>query len=194
MSASNETPGSTSKTSNTRDEGKVHQDLADLGQDVKDQVAAMGEEATAQVGHMAEKAKSMASEQKDLIAEQLGGLTDALDKVAADLESSDEAAAPYLRMVADRAESLTAAIRDNDVDTMVSMTEDFGRRQPVAFLGIAAILGFAASRFLRASAARRAEDQMQPVPSNGYSAPNGAEDGMTQRAGGLGNGGDNAGI
>jgi hypothetical protein len=32
--------------------------------------------------------------------------------------------------------------------------QDFGRRQPAMFLGAAALLGFAASRFLMASATR----------------------------------------
>jgi hypothetical protein len=60
-------------------------------------------------------------------------------------------------MIADNAEKLSAAIRDNDVDQLLGMAQDFGRRQPVAFMGAAALLGFAASRFVTASAKRRSD-------------------------------------
>jgi hypothetical protein len=36
------------------------------------------------------------------------------------------------------------------------MVQDFGRRQPAAFMGAMALMGFAASRFLMASAQRQA--------------------------------------
>jgi hypothetical protein len=129
-------------------------DLADLGEEMKHQAAALGEEAKAQIGEVAEKAKGLASEQKDLISGQLSGVSDALQKVADELERQDQSGAQYVRMVADGAAKLTSTVRDNDVDQILSMAQDFGRRQPAAFMGVAALLGFAASRFALASASR----------------------------------------
>lgn len=129
-------------------------DLADLGEEVSQQAAALGEEAQAQVGELAEKAKGMAGEQKDLLASHLGGVSEALTKVAGELEGSNQAGGQYVRMVADGAERLTSTLRDNSVDDILAIAQDFGRKQPVAFLGLAALLGFAASRFVSASAHR----------------------------------------
>ena len=129
-------------------------DLADLGAEVSQQAAALGEEAKAQVDELAEKAKGMAGEQKDLLAKQLGGVSDALQKVAGELETNSETSAQYVRMVADGAQRLTGTLRDNSVDDILGIAQDFGRKQPAAFLGLAALLGFAASRFVSASASR----------------------------------------
>jgi len=132
-------------------------DLAGLGEEISQQAAALGEEAQAQVGELAEQAKSMMGEQKDLLAEQLGGVSDALQKVAAELEDDGQISARYVRMVADGADRVTTSLRDNNVDDLLDLVQDFGRKQPVVFLGAAALLGFAASRFVAASATRRAD-------------------------------------
>ena len=64
-------------------------------------------------------------------------------------------------MIADNAEKLSSLVRDNDVDQLLAIAQDFGRRQPVAFLGAAALLGFAASRFVTASAQRSQQTGVQ---------------------------------
>lgn len=130
-------------------------DLESVAEEVKHEAAALGEEAKAQLSQVAEKAKGMAEEQKEMIVEQLDGVTSSLDKVAGELEQQGESTAHYVRMVADGASKLTSTVRDNNVDDMLGMAEDFGRRQPVAFMGAAALLGFVASRFMVASASRR---------------------------------------
>lgn len=129
-------------------------DLATLGEEVGDQVAALSDEAKAQAGELAEKAKGMAGEQKDLLANQLGGVSQAINKVAAELEGQNDSSAQYVRMVADGADRLTSTLKDNSVDDILAIAQDFGRKQPAAFLGAAALLGFAASRFVLASANR----------------------------------------
>jgi hypothetical protein len=133
---------------------QAQDDLADIGEEVKQQAAALGEEAKVQIGELADKAKGMFGEQKDLLAGQLGGVSDALRKVADELEDSEQSGARYIRMIADQAQQLTSTLRDNDIDDVLATVQDFGRKQPAAFLGAAAILGFAASRFVMASASR----------------------------------------
>jgi hypothetical protein len=136
--------------------------VAQEAQSVASQVAAeagatasqIADEAKAQLAEQAGRLKGMAGEQKDLFADQIGGVAEAMDKVAGELESNDSASARYARMIADNADKVSTTIRENDVDALLGMAQDFGRRQPAAFMGAAALLGFAASRFLMASANR----------------------------------------
>jgi ElaB/YqjD/DUF883 family membrane-anchored ribosome-binding protein len=153
-------------------------DLADVTDTVKQEAAALGEEAKSQLADVAEKAKGMAEDQKEVIVNQLDGVSSSLDKVAGELEEKGESTAYYVRMVADGASKLTSTVRDNNVDDIMHMAEDFGRKQPVAFMGAAALLGFVASRFMVASASRRSgqapvttsQQYQPPVANNSYAA------------------------
>jgi hypothetical protein len=71
--------------------------------------------------------------------------------------------------VADRAESFGSYLRDADGERLLRDVEDFTRRQPwlVAAGGLA--LGFATSRFLKASSSRRD----QAGPDRSYAGPSG---------------------
>jgi hypothetical protein len=150
-------------------------DVADAVEEVKQNAAALGEEAKAQLEEATRKAKGMADEQKSLLVGQIGGVSDALNKVADELETKGDASGGYVRFIADGASNLTNAIKDNDVDDLIAMAQDFGRKQPVAFLGAAALLGFAASRFVLASASRKTAQtestfvRSEPSPTYGTS-------------------------
>ena len=149
------------------------QDLQELGEEVKHQVADFKEEAASQIGAVAEKAKGLAAEQKDLLAEQFSGIVDAMQKVAGELENTNTASAGYVRLVADGAKKLSDTVNNNNVDDILSMAQKFGRDQPVAFMGAAALLGFAASRFALASAQRgtqKSEPSTQGGNAGGYDA------------------------
>jgi ElaB/YqjD/DUF883 family membrane-anchored ribosome-binding protein len=157
-------------------------DLTQLGDEVKQQATAIGDEAMTQLAGATEKAKGMAADQKDLLVDQLGGVSGALQKVAGELENNGEAGGRYVRMLADGADKLTSTVRNNDVDQIIGITQDFGRKQPVAFMGAAALLGFVASRFVMASASRKPDTTPAPqsgsasrAATNGYTA--GGQDG-----------------
>lgn len=150
----------------------ARQDLGELGTELKEQVGTLKEEAAAQLEDVTAKAKSLASEQKDLLSEQVGGIVEAIEKVAGELEGSDASSAGYVRMVADGAKKLSSTIKDNDVDSILHMAQDFGRQKPVAFMGAAALLGFAASRFVLASASRKPVPEA-PSAGRAYGGDNG---------------------
>ena len=57
--------------------------------------------------------------------------------------------------VADRADRLGSYLQDSDADRILRDVEDFGRRQPWAVVAGGLLLGFAASRFLKASSRDR---------------------------------------
>jgi hypothetical protein len=143
----------------------VKEEVDKVAAEAGDQVGALAEQAKAQIAEVTDKAKGLATEQKELLAGQIGGVADAMEKVATELERSNASSAHYARMIADGASQLSSTVRDNDVDQILGMAQDFGRRQPVAFMGAAALLGFAASRFVLASAKR--EDKRPASPANG---------------------------
>jgi hypothetical protein len=87
-----------------------------------------------------------------------------------------------------RAESLGDYLQRADGDTILRDVEDFGRRQPWAVIAGGLALGFAASRFLKASSERRA--QSAPAPRTTPSLTAGAPTSRTGLAAGdAGNGG-----
>jgi hypothetical protein len=49
---------------------------------------------------------------------------------------------------------MSTALRERGVDELMQSVQHFARTQPAAFLGAAALAGFAASRFAKASASR----------------------------------------
>lgn len=126
----------------------------DVAAEVNTQAQQLGEQAKSQLADATARAKDAVSSQKDMLAQQVSGVADALGSVADELDSKGNASSRYAHMLADNAGKFSDTIRNNDVDALLGMANDFGRRQPVAFIGMAALLGFAASRFLVASASR----------------------------------------
>ncbi|SPJ23386.1 hypothetical protein [Palleronia abyssalis] len=87
------------------------------------------------------------------VASEAGNVADALRKAA---EASRDGS-PQERtfgQVADAMADVSEAIERKDLGELMDDASDFARRNPVAFLGGAALLGFAASRFAKASSHR----------------------------------------
>ncbi len=139
-----------------------------IADEAGDQIAGLTERAKQEASAATEKAKSLAGDQKDQIAEQVGGVAAAIERAADDLEANNGEGARYARMIADNAEKLSSTIRNNSVDDLLGMAQDFGRQQPAMFMGAAALLGFAASRFVMASAKRR--ESPPAAPNSTYTA------------------------
>lgn len=109
-----------------------------------------------------EKAMSFAEEHKGRAAEQISSLTTALNKAADELETSDQAQiAKYARTVAGGLDKFSTNLRDKGIDELLGTVGDFARRQPAIFMGVAALLGFAASRFALSTAQRNSANSMQ---------------------------------
>jgi len=67
----------------------------------------------------------------------------------------EDLAARIIEQAADRADQLGKYLRDSNADKILRDVEDFGRQQPWAVIAGGIALGFAASRFLKASSGRR---------------------------------------
>jgi len=99
-----------------------------------------------------EAARSKMNEQKDAAAEGIGEVAGAL-RDAARRQRGDGAGEPLARLTgsaADGLDRLSSTLRNKDVGMMLRDMDDFARRQPVAFFGLALAAGFLAVRFLKA--------------------------------------------
>lgn len=72
--------------------------------------------------------------------------------------------ASLAEQVAQKAEQLGGYLTDSDSDRILSDIEDFARRQPWAVAAAGLVVGFAASRFLKASSSKRSESTYSPRP------------------------------
>ncbi|MDQ3630849.1 MAG: hypothetical protein M3417_06170, partial [Actinomycetota bacterium] len=80
-------------------------------------------------------------------------------------DQGQEKPAKLAEQAADRAEKLGGYLQDADADRLLSDLEDLARRQPMAVLFGGLALGFAASRFVKASS------QERYAASQGYASP-----------------------
>ena len=141
-------------------------DLDAIKQRGADDLHALQHEAGAQVKGATEKAKSFADDQKDLAAGQINGVAAAINKVADELDSTDQqTVGRYARDLASGLSGLGKTVEERDIDDLMGMAQDFGRKQPVAFLGAAALAGFVASRFALASNHRRDNKPASTTPN-----------------------------
>jgi hypothetical protein len=114
-----------------------------------------------------EKAQEAAGEAKGRVREQVDQRsTDAGQQVAStagDLRSVGEelrkqgkdTPAKLAEQAAERTERLGSYLTESDADRILGDVEDFARRQPWAVVAGGLALGFAASRFLKASSSQR---------------------------------------
>lgn len=166
-------------------------DLDAISEQAAADVRELGQQAQGKLDEATENAKSFAGTQKDLAANQMKGVADALSKVASELEGTDQQdIGRYARDLANGLSNFGKQIESRDVDDLLAAAQDFGRSQPVAFLGMAALAGFAASRFAMASSHRhktqgQAGASQQSRAQNTGSEPFEKDSGQGDRAGGM---------
>jgi hypothetical protein len=96
-------------------------------------------------------------ERSTMVGERANGLAQMARRVAGELRGEgDEQTAKLTEAAADRAERLGAYLRDSDGDKFLRDIEDFARRRPMVAATAGFLIGMVASRFVKASAERRA--------------------------------------
>src|SRR5829696_3379577 len=128
----------------------------------KEQVQEKAQVAQEKMSETTETMRSRMREQVDQRSTQAGGqvrsTAQALRSTSEKLrEEGREGPAKAAERVADQAEKVGGYLEQSDADRILHDVEDFGRRQPMAVAGIAMAVGFAASRFLKASSRSRYE-------------------------------------
>lgn len=117
-------------------------------------------EAKSEFEHMRHEAGSYAEGQKNYAADQLSGIASVFERVGNEMRSGEQPwAGRYAGDIAQRIEGFADRARHSSFNEIVGDVEQFGRQRPGAFLATAALLGFAASRFLSASSSRRRPSQ-----------------------------------
>src|SRR3954451_6601946 len=110
------------------------------------------------------KAKNRVSEQVDQRSTEAGHRVSSMAQAARGAADrwrgqGKDQPAKLAEQAAQRAESVGDYLKHSDGDAILRDLEDFGRRQPWAVIAGGIALGFAASRFLKASSSRRYEQQ-----------------------------------
>lgn len=129
----------------SRKSGKAGSTAAELKSRASEAMSSAKEEAT----HRAEGAKSSIANEMSDVARALRSATDDLRGNSTSRRTVD--------WVADRIEGMSQAMRNRDTSQLMSDVSGFAKRNPALFLGGAALVGFAISRFAKASSEPRHE-------------------------------------
>ncbi|HEY7620081.1 MAG TPA: hypothetical protein VH834_09930 [Solirubrobacteraceae bacterium] len=145
----------------------------------KEQVQEKAEAAQEKLKGGAQQAQARMREQVDQRSTQAGehvsATAEALRTTSRQLrEQGQDAQAQAAEKAAHHAERLGGYLSDSSADRILNDLEDFGRRQPLAVVGLGVVAGFLASRFLKASSRERYEGRAngaQPARSAPRSLP-----------------------
>ncbi|WP_208347026.1 hypothetical protein [Pseudaestuariivita rosea] len=124
-------------------------------EEAKQRVADLSKEATEAIR---DEAEHHAQQAQSAAAEEVESFSDAAAAAAAEFDHNS-LQAKAAEQVANGLEQAASQIRSADLNDIVDNVSDFARRNPLVFLGGAALLGFAATRFLKARAPEPDYDQ-----------------------------------
>ena len=141
---------STSEASSDSAKDKAQEVAGQAKTRVRDQVDQRSTEAGHRVGSTAQDVRSISEELR---------------------KQGKDQPAKVAEQVADRADSLGDYLKRSDGDTILRDLEDFGRQRPWAVIAGGVALGFAASRFLKASSDRRSQTAIPAQSSAPVYAP-----------------------
>ena len=127
-----------------------------------------------QAGKIAGRAKNVITDQLDQRSTDLGNAlgthVENLHTIAQTLrDQNQESTAKLADMAAERLSGVGDYLRSSDGDRLIADMESLVRRQPLLGVGAGVLLGFAASRMLKASAADRYSQAYGDVSS--YRSP-----------------------
>jgi len=167
---SGSTGGSMGGSESTSDlVGAAKSALSDVARTASEDIRAVRGLAQEQVDIATQKTTQVVSEQKTFAAKQIGGIASALEKIGGEMENGETSMiGQYARELGSTLQKFSGDLENRDIRDIASVAEDFGRRQPMAFLGIAAFAGLAASRFLLASSRRTAANRSMGSTTPSY--------------------------
>ena len=130
-------------------------DGEDLKTKARDTASAVKEDVTKAAQSAArtvqDEATHYADRSKETAAREVRGVASALRTAADELRDGSPQERTFSQL-ADGLADVSDTIRDKDLGEVVSGLNSFARRNPLLFLGGAALAGFAATRFARATA------------------------------------------
>src|SRR5690606_35517026 len=112
------------------------------------------EEGSRIAGEAQKQARAFLAEQKEVAARHIGDIAGVLHETVDQLrQRSPGAVSDYAERAAQGLDSFAAALRDQDVQSLIGSVQDFARRQPALFMAGSVALGFGLARFLKSSSA-----------------------------------------
>ena len=120
------------------------------GDHLKDRASDLANEAK-ELAEATETIKEAVSDNKDAGATYVSSVAQAIRRAGKEFDNELPLAGSYIRQAASQVENVAGSLRAGDFNDLVRSTRAFARRQPTAFVGIAALAGFAAVRFLKSS-------------------------------------------
>jgi hypothetical protein len=97
------------------------------------------------------QASTRVNEQKERAAQGLGSVASAIRQASEHMRSENQMLATYADRAVDQIQLFADRMRDKEPEEMVRDLEQFGRRNPAAFVGGAFLLGLGLARFLKSS-------------------------------------------
>ena len=137
-------------------ESDLVQTARDAGAAAQDRLGDLRDAALTSLDEAKSTATEKAGEAKAQAADELSRTARGLEAAAAEMEGSP-LQQDLLREAADGLKQIAHAVEGKSLGTMAADLSEFGRQNPVAYLGGAALVGFALARFARASKPGRAE-------------------------------------
>jgi ElaB/YqjD/DUF883 family membrane-anchored ribosome-binding protein len=148
---------------------------------VKDQASNFVDAAKDVASQATDKIRQTVDGQKNAGAQYVGNLAETMRRAAREFDNDLPIAGTYIRKAASQIEGISESIRNGDFNDLVRGAQQFARRQPTAFLGIAALAGFGLVRFLKSSG--RASQAGSPTTGGAYagqSSQSGQSSGFNQ--------------
>ena len=152
-------------------------DIAGASADkLKDQATEFASAAKDMAGQAADKIKEAVSDKKGAGADYVGSLAESIRRAGREFDNDLPIAGKYIRKAASQVENVADSIRSGDFNDLVRNTQSFARRQPTAFLGIAALAGFAVVRFLKSSSDTSTEPSVDRTARQAQTSQTGYRD------------------
>jgi hypothetical protein len=152
--------GSTAETAGNGGDSGAQEKAREVAGQAQDKAREAAGQARGRVSQEVDRRSTQAGEQ---VSSQAGDARTVADELR---KQGKDAPARYVEQAADRAERLGGYLQESDGDRILRDVEDFARRNPWAVAAGGLVLGFAASRMLKASSGERYRSSV-PAQSNG---------------------------
>ena len=129
----------------------------------KDAASTVSDMAQDAAGTAKAKIAAKSEEAKDSLASEMHDTASALRRAADEVRDGSPQGSTF-SMLANGLADMADSVKDQNVSDMVGVANSFARKNPIAFLGGAALLGFAVSRFAKASETPGASPSAKQAP------------------------------
>ncbi len=140
--------------------GRLRREARDSASEVADQARTA---AAGIAGDVTRQARAALDRRKNAAAGEVSGVADALRSTADTLRRQQkEDLGRYTERAARGLDEISRSLRERDIDELAQRLRSYARSEPALFLGGAVALGFALTRFFKASGERAPEGHPNP--------------------------------